>query len=65
MEKEKVAQPAFEDPSLTEGLSREEALSRQKDGYGNKATVKVDKSYGKIILDNTVSIFSVVLFIGK
>ena len=62
MEKEKVAQPAFEDPSLTEGLSREEALSRQKDGYGNKATVKVDKSYGKIILDNTVSIFSVVLF---
>ncbi len=63
MNPRQVERPHFPDPSLTDGLSSAEAKLRADQGYHNKASVKVEKSYLKIIVDNVFSVFAVVLYL--
>lgn len=51
----------LEPTDLTLGLSAKEVARRSEAGLHNAASTKVDKSYGKIIVDNAVSVFSIVL----
>ncbi|MBO4540822.1 MAG: HAD-IC family P-type ATPase, partial [Bacilli bacterium] len=59
----KEERPQFPNPSLSDGLSSQEAKKRQEEGYDNHAKVKVEKSYFKIIVDNVFSVFAVVLYL--
>ncbi|MBP5217047.1 MAG: HAD-IC family P-type ATPase, partial [Bacilli bacterium] len=63
MSASKQERPKYEDPSLSEGLSSQEAAKRKAAGYDNRASVKVEKSYFKIVVDNVFSIFAVVLYL--
>ena len=62
MSSSKAERPHYEDPSLSEGLSSQEASLRAEHGYHNRANVKVEKSYFKIVVDNIFSVFAVVLY---
>jgi cation-transporting ATPase E len=49
-------------PDLSQGLSFSEVEERKKEGKTNAANVKVQKSYLKIIVENTFTFFSIVLY---
>lgn len=54
--------PHFE-TDLSIGLTTEQVESRKKDGLVNKIAKTVTKSYGKIIFDNLVNFFNILLFL--
>ncbi len=54
--------PKF-DVDIEKGLSKEQVESRKKDKLVNKTTKRVTKSYLRIILDNFVNFFNILLFI--